>query len=70
MEDTTVNEAEEIKKKVDELASILYQGNHNADRMTSPSESQARADELMQRAIDIIEDLTGQKWNFTYITWL
>lgn len=54
---------------IDELAGVMREGNMNADIVMLPSESQAMAQSYMQRAIKIIEELTGEKWDFSYTTW-
>lgn len=56
-------------EKINRLAEILRKGNHNADVLRLPSETQADADELQQEAIDLIEDITGEKWDFEYYTY-
>ena len=61
----------EFKDKIgliEELRSVMEQGNNNADRMCLPSESQAVAAELQARAIAIIEELTGSEWNFSFLS--
>jgi len=64
-----VEEDEETEhEKIERLAKILREGRTNADRMALPSESQARADALMQEAISIVEELTGEKWEFSFMT--
>ena len=60
---------EDLTSKIEELAEIMRQGNCNADMMMLPSQSAASAESLMEKAIDIIEELTGEEWNFTYITY-
>lgn len=63
------DETVDVRGKIDELREVLKAGNNNAYKMMLPSESQAIAGELMERAIEIIKELTGQDWNFTCLTW-
>lgn len=58
-----------LQEKVDRLAEIMRQGNHNAGRMTLPSESVATASILMKKAIALVEEITGEEWDFTALTW-
>lgn len=55
--------------KVRELAEIMRAGNANGDVALLPSESVSRANQLMKEAIDKIEEITGEKWDFSYITY-
>lgn len=55
--------------KVRELAEIMRAGNTNGDVALLPSESVLRANQLMKEAIDKIEEITGEKWDFSYITY-
>ena len=64
----TLLDAEEKMDKIEELAEVMREGRINGDRMMLPSESQGRASSLMQRAIELIEELTGEEWEFSYIT--
>lgn len=57
-----------VFEKINRLAEVMRKGNHNTDEISLPSESQASADELMQEAIDLVEDITGEKWEFEYWT--
>lgn len=57
---------EELVRK---LASVMKQGNENADIMCLPSESQAEAKRLYEEAIELVEEITGEKWEFTWLTW-
>ena len=59
----------EILEKIDELKEILREGHRNADQLMLPSESQARAQNLMRQALGIIEEITGEEWEFSYISW-
>lgn len=61
---TTMTQEELIKK----LAEVMREGQRNADRAQLPSESQERAARLMQEAIRLVEELTGEEWEFSYIT--
>lgn len=65
----SLKDADEILDKIDELREVLRDANTNADRMLLPSESQAVADSLMEKAIELVEEITGEEWDFTYITW-
>ena len=58
-----------LADKVAELKEIMRQGSINGNRIELPSVSQANAESLMKRAIDIIEDMTGEKWDFSFVTW-
>jgi len=59
----------ELEEKIEELAEIMRDGNRNGDLMMLPSDSQSCANNLMRRAIDLIEEITGERWEFSYITW-
>lgn len=59
---------ESIQSKVDELAEVLRKGKHNADIMRLPSESQIAAKELFEKAVSLVEEITGEEWNFSYLT--
>lgn len=59
----------EALTKITELTEVLREASHNADKIGLPSESQATAKALLQKAIGLVEEITGQKWNFTYWTW-
>ena len=59
---------ENLQAKVDKLAEVMHEGYHNADVIDLPSETQARASALLNEAISIIEDITGEKWTFSYLT--
>lgn len=58
-----------VKSKIDELAEVMRQGNVNAECGGLPSETQSRADSLMKRAIELVEEITGEEWEFSYLTW-
>lgn len=59
----------ELKEKIKELAEIMRDGYCNADQVMLPSESQARAAYLQEKAQNIVEEITGEKWEFSYLTW-
>ena len=63
-----ITELENLKDKVDRLGDILRKGKRNGDFAMLPSESQANAAELMSSAIELIEDITDEDWEFSYIT--
>lgn len=67
--DTSYKDLLRMQELVEELADVMRQGNSNADHMMLPSESRARMNELFEEAYRIIEELTGEKWNFTCLTW-
>lgn len=58
-----------IADQIAELAEVMRQGTINGNRINLPSESQATAASLYKRAISIIEEMTGEKWDFSYVTW-
>jgi len=62
------DEKQSLRDKVDELRDIMIEGRMNGDLAMLPSESQARAQELMREAVELIEEITGEKWEFSYIT--
>ena len=64
-----VEDDDSIFAKIERLREIMRAGNTNADRMMLASESQARADDLMREAVALIEDITGESWEFSYITY-
>ena len=55
------------QKKVDELAELLREANYCP--MMLPGESQARAKSLMEEAIKLVEEITGEEWHFEYLTY-
>lgn len=65
----SLSRADEILDKIDELKEIMRAGNRNGDLALMPSESQANASSLMQQAIELIEEITGEKWEFSFVTW-
>lgn len=58
----------ELTDKLEELAEIMRQGKRNGDVMMLPSESASTAAGLMKSAIAIVEELTGEEWDFSYIS--
>lgn len=56
-----------LKSKVDELTGVLKEAHHCP--MMLASESVDRANDLMRRAIKIIEEMTGEEWRFEYLTY-
>ena len=54
---------------LEELREVMREGNLNANQIMLASESQYRAQELTKRAIELVEKITGEEWNFTYITY-
>ena len=63
-----VDPEDDIREKIDELAEVMREGYLNGDYACLPSESMDRARCLRERAIEIIEEITGEKWEFTYVT--
>lgn len=55
-----------VFEKINRLAEVLRKGNHNADRIRLPSETQVDAEKLEREAISLVEEITGEKWNFEY----
>lgn len=51
---------------IDELADVMRQGHNGEEWIMLPSESAARADRLQKRAIELVEELTGEEWEFAY----
>ena len=60
---------QERDDKIEELADVMREGQLNSWNMCLPSESAGTANELRNRAIQLIEDITGEEWNFTYLNW-
>lgn len=56
-----------LKNKVDELAEVMRQGRNNVNHMCLPSESRSRAQALEDRAMEILEEITGEEWIFTWL---
>lgn len=61
--------AESAQEKIDKLAEVMRKGNANADSLAPPAESKAKTQELFSQAIELIEELTGEKWEFTFWNW-
>ena len=55
--------------KLNKLAEIMREGKRNGDVMALPSESAANAQKLYRDAVEIVEELTGEKWEFSFITY-
>jgi len=55
--------------KLDELVEVMREGHANGYKMELPSQSLNRAKELYERAIELVEEITGEKWEFGYCTW-
>ena len=60
---------ESIGAKINRLKELMQEGQLNGYRAMMPSDSQAYANDLMQEAISIIEEITGEKWEFSFVTW-
>lgn len=59
----------EILQKVEELTDVLRQSHENAYGIPDlPSREKARADYLHERAIGLVEEITGEVWEFSYRT--
>lgn len=58
-----------LHSKVEDLAAVLRAGQDNADICVLPSESQENARQLREQAISLVEEITGEKWEFSYLTW-
>lgn len=65
----TLTDAKEILEKVERLADVMRRGQANGNVMRLASESQAIASDLYEEAIEIIEDITGEEWDFSYLTY-
>lgn len=62
-------ELEEMREKVEALAEVMREGRRNGDLVALPSDSKDRMNRLFADAYSIIEDLTGEKWEFTCCNW-
>lgn len=62
----SMEEGKNITSTVNELAETLREANNCP--MMLPSESQERARMLMDKAIELVEELTGEEWRFEYLT--
>lgn len=63
-DNTELEELRELKEKVERLADIMRSG-RNAPLLL-PSESYARAEQLEHEAVELIEEMTGEEWEFAY----
>lgn len=63
-----VEYAESVRAKVDELTETLREAKNNANELRMPSESLAVAKALYEKAVSIVEEITGEKWDFPYWT--
>ena len=62
-------ESDEILKKVEELTDVLRQSHENSYGIPDlSSREKARADYLHGKAIELVEEITGEKWEFSYRT--
>lgn len=65
-------EVEDAERTVDdiiqELTETLQMGQAGGYQVMLPSESMANAQVLMEKAIGLVEELTGEKWEFGYLT--
>ena len=60
----------EIMQKVDELTEVLRQSQENAyGGVKLPSETRATAAYLLERAMELVYEITGERWEFSYQTW-
>ena len=60
----------EIMRKVDELTDVLRQSKANAyGGARLPSETRATAAYLLERAMELVYEITGEEWEFSYQTW-
>ena len=58
-----------LQSKIDELAEIMRSGHNGSEWKMLPSQSQERAKHLENQAIKLIEEITGEEWDFTYISY-
>lgn len=63
-----VEYAESVRAKVDELTETLREAKKQANELRMPSESLAVAKALYEKAVSIVEEITGEKWDFPYWT--
>ena len=60
-------EKNKILQKVEELKEVLRQSRENSYGIPDlPSREKARADYLRERAIELVEEITDEKWEFSY----
>lgn len=64
-----IEDSVNIISKVKELAELMREGKSNGYMAALPSESQQRARDLMHEAIGIIEEITGEEWDFSFVTY-
>lgn len=64
-----IEEDDSVFRKIEKLKEVMQEGNLNGDRMMLPSESVGCAKRLMEEAIKLVEEITGEEWNFTAITY-
>lgn len=67
--DIDVEEVEDVESKINRLKELMRESNGNANQLMLASESRARAQRLMADAISLIEEITGEEWNFTSISY-
>ena len=59
----------EIMQKVEELTDVLRQSKENAYGCPKlPSEERATAGYLLERAMELVYEITGEEWEFSYRT--
>lgn len=58
-----------LKEKAEELAEVMREGNRNASIMRLPSESQAIMNDLIMQAISLVEEITGEEWCFSCLSY-
>ena len=61
-----MKEGKNLTSTINELSETLREANNCP--MMLPSESQVRAQMLMDKAIELVEELTGEEWRFEYLT--
>ena len=60
-------EKEKILQKVEELKGVLRQSRENSYGIPDlPSREKARAEYLHERAIELVEEITDEEWEFSY----
>jgi hypothetical protein len=58
---------DEILQKVEELTDVLRQSRENAYGIPNlPSKEKEMAEYLHGRAIELVEEITGEDWEFSY----
>lgn len=58
-----------LQAKINRLKEVLQEAAINGEKMMLPSESAANAKAYMEEAISIVEELTGEKWEFPFLSW-